>query len=73
MNRLQTLWVVFFIAGIGLLALDLAARVLISISGVPAVGVLGGALILLVLSSVLNWRFKEAWAERNKSKDGGGG
>ena len=47
-----------------MLALDMLAHVLISIRGVPAVGVLGGALILLALSSTLNWIFKTAWAER---------
>ena len=69
MNRLQRVWVVFFIVGIGLLALDIASQALIEIRGVPAVGVLGGALILLVLSSVLNWLFKEAWTERTKAEN----
>ena len=66
MSRLQILWVVFYIAGFILIALDIAARVLISIAGLPAVGVFGGALMLLTLSSVLNWIFKEAWAERSR-------
>ena len=59
-------WAVFFAAGIGLLVLDVASQVLINIKGVPALGVLGGALILLVLSSMLNWLFKEAWEQRSR-------
>ena len=64
MKNLLTIWLVFFSAGAALVALDMASHVLISIKGVPAVGVLGGALMLLVFSSTLNWLFKEAWEER---------
>ena len=67
MRNLLTIWLVFFSAGAALVALDMASHVLISIKGVPAVGVLGGALILLVFSSMLNWLFKEAWEERTRS------
>ena len=67
MRNLLTVWLVFFSAGAALVALDMAAHVLISIKGVPAVGVLGGALMLLVFSSTLNWLFKEAWEERTRS------
>ena len=66
MSRLQILWAVFYIAGFILIALDIAARVLISIAGVPAVGAFGGALMLLALSSVLNWISKETRAERSR-------
>ena len=67
MTRLQILWAVLYIAGFILIALDIAARVLISIAGVPAVGAFGAALMLLALSSVLNWISKEAWAKRSRS------
>ena len=67
MKNLLTIWLVFFSAGVALVALDMASHVLISIKGVPAVGVLGGALMLLVFSSTLNWLFKEAWEERTRS------
>ena len=70
MIRLRILWAVFYIAGFILIALDIAARVLISIAGVPAVGVLGGALMLLALSSVLNWVCNETWAERRRQDNG---
>ena len=66
MSRLQILWAVLYIAGFILIALDIAARVLISIAGVPAVGAFGGALMLLALSSVLNWISKETWAGRSR-------
>lgn len=67
MSRLRAAWIWLFGVGTFLLAIDIAAEVLIRVNGVPALGVIGGALILLVFSSILNWIFKEAWNERNRN------
>ena len=37
------------------------------LGGVPIPGVFGGAFILLVTTSWLNWKFRVAWEERSKS------
>ena len=71
MRRLIATWVALYLTGAVLIFLDLAAQALISINGVPAVGVLGGAMILMALSSGLNWLFKEAWEERSRAKADG--
>ena len=67
MSRLFAAWIWLFGVGMFLLAIDIAAEVLISVRGVPALGVVGGALILLVFSSTLNWLFQEARDERNRN------
>ncbi len=66
MIRLYAAWVWLSISGFILLALDLISHVLVSVKGVPALGVIGAALILLVLTSILNWLLKEAWEERGR-------
>ena len=63
MRRLQAAWLGLLISGSVLVLLDSLSRVLIRINGVPAVGVLGGALILLALTSMMNWLSKEAWEQ----------
>ncbi len=67
MTGLLHAWVVIFVIGIGLVAIDAISHTLIYVNGVPAVGVIGAALILLVFSSMLNWLFKEAWDQRGKT------
>ena len=67
MKRLHVAWAGLVMSGTVLVFLDILSQVLIKINGVPAVGVLGGALILLASSSMLNWLFKMAWDERMKS------
>lgn len=66
MRRLQAAWLGLLISGAVLILMDLLSQVLIRINGVPAVGVLGGALILLALTSMMNWLSKEAWEQRNR-------
>ena len=66
MRRLQAAWLGLLISGAVLVLMDLLSQVLIRINGVPAVGVLGGALILLALTSMMNWLSKEAWEQRNR-------
>ena len=63
MRRLQAAWLGLLISGAVLVLMDLLSQVLIRINGVPAVGVLGGALILLALTSMMNWLSKEAWEQ----------
>ena len=63
MRRLQAAWLGLLISGAVLVLMDLLSQVLIKINGVPAVGVLGGALILLALTSMMNWLSKEAWEQ----------
>ena len=66
MRRLQAAWLGLLLSGAVLVLMDLLSQVLIRINGVPAVGVLGGALILLALTSMMNWLSKEAWEQRNR-------
>lgn len=54
------------ISGAVLILMDLLSQVLIRINGVPAVGVLGGALMLLALTSMMNWLSKEAWEQHKR-------
>ena len=55
MRNLRTAWAGFFAIGVFLIAVDALANAVISIRGVPALGVVGGAMVLLVFASVLNW------------------
>lgn len=54
------------ISGAVLILMDLLSQVLIRMNGVPAVGVLGGALMLLALTSMMNWLSKEAWEQHKR-------
>ena len=67
MKRLRVAWGTLFSLGLFLIAIDVIADTLVRVSGAPALGVLGGALILLVCTSILNWIFKIAWAEFSRS------
>ena len=66
MRRLQAAWLGLLISGAVLILMDLLSQVLIRINGVPAIGVLGGALILLAPTSMMIWLSKEAWEQRNR-------
>ena len=67
MRNLQIAWLSLLAVGMGLVYVDVLFRVLLDIQGIPALTALGAALILLALTSMLNWVFKEAWEERNHS------
>ena len=71
MHALYAIWIVLFFFGVVLVSLDYAAETVFEIGGVPALGVIGAVLILLVISSILNWIFKQAWAARNEIDTGG--
>lgn len=64
MNTLYAIWIVLFFFGVVMVSLDYAAETVFEIGGVPAFGVIGAALILLVISSFLNWVFKLEWRRR---------
>ena len=67
MNNLYIAWGITYLLGIGLIALDLIFLPLIEVRGIPAFSILGAALVLLVFTSILNWIFKVAWAERRSN------
>ena len=64
MNNLYAAWGIVFLIGMGLLAIDVVFLPLFEVRGVPAFSLVGGALLLLVFTSILNWIFKTAWNER---------
>ena len=65
MNNLYVAWGMAYLLGILFLAMDVVFLPFFELRGVPALSVIGGALILLGSSSILNWIFKIAWAERS--------
>ena len=67
MSSLKISWAGLFGLGVILVAIDAVSKTLIAIKGVPALGVIGAALILLVTTVILNWQFKTTWDERSKS------
>ena len=67
MNNLQNAWIVLLGSGIILLGIDIVFLPLFNIRGIPAISIIGAALILLVFTSALNWIFKTAWAEYSES------
>ena len=65
MRNLQIAWLSLLAIGMGSVYVDVLYSVLLEIQGIPALTALGIALILLALTSMLNWLFKEAWEERS--------
>ena len=65
MSNLYITWGMTYLLGIVFLTMDAVFLPLFEFQGIPALSVIGGALILLGSSSILNWIFKIAWAERN--------
>ncbi len=65
MSNLFVAWGTTYLLGIVFLAMDVVFLPLFEFRGIPALSVVGGALILLGSSSILNWIFKIAWAERS--------
>ena len=66
MRNLQIAWLSLLVAGVGLVYVDIIYRVLLEIQGIPALAALGVALILLALTSMVTWVFKEAWEEHSR-------
>ena len=65
MASLKIAWATLYFTGMVMIMADVALRSAYSVSGIPVVSALGAALVLLSLTSVLNWLFKEAWEEQN--------
>ena len=63
--KLQGVWATPVFSGVVLVFYDAFVQPLVEIKGVPALGVIGAALMLLAVTAILNWMFKEAWDERN--------
>ena len=66
MRNLQIAWLSLLAVGVGLVYVDVLFRVLLDIQGIPALTAMGAALILLALTSMLNWVFKESWEEHSR-------
>ena len=66
MASLRIAWAALYFTGMVMVMVDLAFRSAYSVNGIPVVSALGAALVLLSLTSILNWLFKEAWEERNQ-------
>lgn len=64
MTILRRAWAGIFGLGIGLLTVDVLSGFFLAVNGIPVFGLLGVALILLVLTSWLNWQFQMARDER---------
>ena len=71
MRNLRFAWFALLLTGVASVYIDLLFRVLLEIQGVPALTALGIALVLLALTSMLNWTFKVAWEERSRAKSDG--
>ena len=67
MRNLQVAWLSLLLVGVALVYIDVLFRVLLEIQGVPALVALGIALVLLALTSMLNWTFKVAWEEHSRA------
>lgn len=66
MSSLQRAWAGLFLLGIGLLMVDVFSGLFLTVNGIPVLGVVGVALMMLVVTSWLNWKFKLAWDERSR-------
>ena len=64
MKNLEIAWRTLFAPASFQIAVAVLANILVTVNGLPALGVIGAALLLLVSTSILNWIFKTAWNER---------
>ena len=66
MNNLYLAWGMTYLLGVIFLAMDVVFLPLFEFEGIPALSVIGGALILMGFNSILKWIFEIAWAERGR-------
>ena len=66
MKQLIRVWVGLFCLGWLLILFDHISEVT-TIGGVPALTAIGAALVVMVITSLLNWLVKVAWAERSRA------
>ena len=64
MTSLRRAWAGLFGLGIGLLTMDVSSGFFLAVNNIPVLGLLGVGLIMLVLTSWLNWQFQMARDER---------
>ena len=67
MRTLRISWATLFLSGLLLIVLGYVFNNLLRIGEVPGLVALGTALILLAVSSMLNWAVKRAWENRTHS------
>ena len=67
MKSLRIAWAALYFAGMAMIIVDLAFWLNDDVDGLPIVGVIGAAFMLLAITSMLNWVFKEAWEERSRA------
>ena len=64
MRTLKIVWGILVLAGLMLITLGYVFESVFRIGEVPGLAVIGTALILLAITSMLNWVFKQAWEQR---------
>ena len=67
MKSLRIAWGAMYFAGMVMIIVDLAFRSTYDVGGIPIASSLGAALVLVSVTSMLNWMFKEAWEERGRA------
>ncbi len=67
MRSLRIAWAALYFTGMLMIIVDLSLRSIYSVNGVPVISALGAAFVLLSITSMLNWLFKEAWEERSQA------
>ena len=70
MKNLKIAWAALYFVGLAMIIVDLAFLINNSVDGIPIVGAIGAAFILLSITSMLNWLFQEAWEERSRANTG---
>ena len=71
MKSLRIAWGAMYFAGMVMIIVDLAFRSTYDVGGIPIASSLGAALVLVSVTSMLNWMFKEAWEEHSRAKPAG--
>lgn len=67
MKSLRIAWATLYFAGMMMIVFDLGLRSIYDVNSVPVISALGAAFVLLSITSMLNWTFKEAWEDRNRA------
>lgn len=70
MKSLRIAWGALYFTGMLMIVFDLGLRSIYNVNSVPVISALGAAFVLLSITSMLNWTFKEAWAERSQASLG---
>ncbi len=65
MRTLRISWTILVLSGLLLIVVGYVVENVLRIGDVPGLIAVGTALILLAVSSMLNWAFKQAWESRH--------